>query len=209
MDIVRKYFHLNPSQEKKVDALGKLYSDWNQKINVISRKDIANIYERHVLHSLAIAKVIHFKEGTQILDAGTGGGFPGIPLAILFPDVRFLLADSIGKKITVVNAIVKELELKNVRALQARVERIEERFDFVISRAVTDLSLFVQWVDGKISSRSFNEMDNGIFYLKGGDVITDIPGLKLTSKIFTLNDFFDEAFFETKKLVYLTRGLAK
>ncbi|MEK6615655.1 MAG: 16S rRNA (guanine(527)-N(7))-methyltransferase RsmG [Bacteroidota bacterium] len=175
--------------------LGVLYADWNLKINLISRKDIDNFYERHVLHSLGIAKVILFKPKTRIVDVGTGGGFPGIPLAILFPECEFHLVDSIGKKIKVVNAVAERLELKNVKGIWSRAEDLKEKYHFVISRAVTELLEFQKWVKGKFLNENFNDLKNGILYLKGGE--------DSENKIFELKNYFEEEFFETKKVVFI------
>jgi 16S rRNA (guanine527-N7)-methyltransferase len=179
-----------------------LYKDWNSKINVISRKDIDELYLRHVLHSLSIAKLISFKDGTSILDVGTGGGFPGIPLAILFPNCKFHLVDSIQKKINVVNNVVKELDLKNVKTSSCRVEAIFEKNDFVISRAVTNMKDFVSWIKFKINKISFNDFKNGVLYLKGGDLNEELKSFK-NVKTFELSEFFNEDFFNEKKVVYL------
>jgi 16S rRNA (guanine527-N7)-methyltransferase len=203
MEIIKKYFTLDPQQEKQFFMLGDLYRYWNEKINVISRKDIDNLYERHILHSLAIARVIQFKPGTKVMDVGTGGGFPGIPLAIMFPETDFLLVDSVGKKIKVVNAVADEIGLKNVHTVQSRAETIDGRFDFVVSRAVTGLQEFYLWVNAKICPDGFNQLPNGILYLKGGDLESELQGFNKKSTLYHLNDFFDEKFFETKKLVYL------
>ncbi|MBR0073979.1 MAG: 16S rRNA (guanine(527)-N(7))-methyltransferase RsmG [Bacteroidales bacterium] len=203
MDILLKYFpQLSERQKEQYAALRHLYGYWNERINVISRKDIENLYLHHVLHSLGIAKVQPFKPECDILDIGTGGGFPGIPLAIMFPETHFHLVDSIGKKIKVVEAVAHELGLANVRAEQARAESIKGEYDFVVSRAVTDLPTFVGWVRGKISSSNYHELHNGILYLKGGDLSDELkPFAK--AQIFELSSFFDEDFFETKKVVYL------
>jgi len=183
--------------------LDGLYREWNSKINVVSRKDVENLYERHVLHSLGIAEVIQFKKNTTVLDAGTGGGFPGIPLAIMFPEAKFLLADSIAKKIKVVNEVSNALGLKNVEAVQARVENIKPTFDFIVSRAVARLPEFMNWCRGKIKKDNFNDLPNGILYLKGGDLKEELAQVKKSIKIYHLSDFFQEDFFETKKLVHL------
>ncbi|MBO4740439.1 MAG: 16S rRNA (guanine(527)-N(7))-methyltransferase RsmG, partial [Bacteroidales bacterium] len=184
-------------------ALRDLYGLWNERINVISRKDIDNLYTHHVLHSLGIAKVQPFMPECDILDVGTGGGFPGIPLAIMFPQTHFHLVDSIGKKIKVVEAVASELGLANVRAEQTRAENIQGEYDFVVSRAVTDLPTFVGWVRCKISSSNYHDLRNGILYLKGGDLTEEIKPFASTAKVFELSDFFDDEFFETKKVVYL------
>lgn len=186
---------LSEKQKKQFAKLGGLYTDWNSKINVISRKDIDNFYERHVLHSLGIAKIISFKPKTKVLDAGTGGGFPGIPLAILFPDCGFHLVDSIGKKIKVVNAVAESLGLKNVKGIWCRVEELKEKYHFVISRAVTELPEFQKWVKGKFLSENFNDLPNGILYLRGE--------VDSGNKIFELRNYFSEEFFETKKVVFI------
>jgi 16S rRNA (guanine527-N7)-methyltransferase len=204
MEIVNKYF--TGLSDKKCIQLGKLqelYSEWNSKINVISRKDIDHLYERHVLHSLSIAKIIGFKDGTNILDIGTGGGFPGIPLAIMFPSVEFLLVDSVGKKIKVVNEIKNALGLSNVKAVQKRAENVNESFDFVISRAVTNLPDFIKMAAYKYSKKGFNEIPNGIIYLKGGDFEDELKNLRKKHKVYNIEDFFDEEFFQTKKIVHI------
>ena len=202
--IVFKYFNaLNSIKKEQIEALGTLYSDWNEKINLISRKDLDHLYLRHVLHSLGIAKVIQFKPGTVILDVGTGGGFPGIPLAILFPDTRFHLVDSIGKKILVVKNIAKDLGLENIVAEQKRAENVQGTFDFVVSRAVTKMKPFRAWVDSKFNKVSFNSLKNGILYLKGGDLDAEMQELNLPCKSFNLSVYFVEEFFETKKIIHL------
>ncbi|MEE4198797.1 MAG: 16S rRNA (guanine(527)-N(7))-methyltransferase RsmG [Bacteroidales bacterium] len=204
MEIIKKYFPgLTQKQYKQFESLQAIYSEWNRKINVISRKDIDHLYERHVLHSLAIAKIIAFKPQTKILDAGTGGGFPGIPLAILFPDAHFYLADSIAKKIKVVHEVTRAIELKNINAEQIRAEKIKSNFDFVVSRAVTSLPVFYNWVKGKISATSTNDLSNGIIYLKGGDLTEEIKKFKPSVKVLNINHYFEEPFFETKKIIYL------
>ena len=204
MDIIKKYFpELSNKQIAQFEQLSSLYREWNSRINVISRKDIDQLYERHVLHSLSIAKLIQFKKGTRILDAGTGGGFPGIPLSIMFPDTTFHLADSIAKKIKVVNAIKDELGLSNVIGWQSRVEEIRGKYDFIVSRAVTSMPVFYGWVKNSIRKESFNDIPNGILYLKGGDIVAEMKGLKKPKKIYPISDWFDEAFFETKIIVHL------
>lgn len=204
MELVQKYFStLTTTQIQQFNQLGSLYSDWNEKINVISRKDMEHFYERHVLHSLGIAKVIQFKPGTKILDVGTGGGFPGIPLAIMFPEVDFFLVDSIGKKIKVVQAVAEELGLKNVRAAHARAEEIKEKFDFVVSRAVTRLVNFYPWVHQKFSKQQFNDLDNGILYLKGIELTEEFDELHKPYQLFALSSYFEEEFFETKGVIHI------
>jgi len=180
-----------------------LYKEWNDKINVISRKDVDNLYVNHVLHSLGIAKIISFKPGASILDVGTGGGFPGIPLAILFPDTQFHLVDSIGKKITVVKNVAEALGLKNVKAEQIRAEQIKSKYDFIVSRAVTRLKEFYGWIHNNVKEKSIHEMDNGILYLKGGDLEEELAELKRLHQVFDLSQFFKEEFFETKKVVFV------
>ncbi|MEP2774159.1 MAG: 16S rRNA (guanine(527)-N(7))-methyltransferase RsmG [Fulvivirga sp.] len=202
--IIYKYFpELSQKQKDQFAQLYDLYVEWNSQINVISRKDIEELYVRHVLHSLGIAKVMNFAPDTDVLDVGTGGGFPGIPLAILFPDTNFYLVDSIGKKIKVVNAIAGALQLPNVKAEQIRAEQIDMKFDFVVSRAVTRLKPFYQWVKGKFKKNSINDMPNGILYLKGGDLKEELNESKKRYKLFDLTDYFEEDFFETKKVVYV------
>ena len=190
------------SQVSQFAALKKTYLNWNSQINVISRKDMDSFYLHHVLHSLGIAKVIQFTPGTNVMDVGTGGGFPGIPLAILFPGTNFYLIDSIGKKIKVVNAVKDELELKNVYAEHGRAETVDKKFDFVVSRAVTDFKVFYQWVKDKINKKSFNELNNGLLCLKGGDLQEELKTFEKNIKIYNLQTYFKEDFFETKRVVY-------
>ena len=204
MNTILKYFpDLTDLQKQQFAKLPELYANWNSQINVISRKDIEHLMERHVLHSLGLANIVTFVNGTEILDVGTGGGFPGIPLAILFPDTEFLLVDSIGKKIKVVNEVVLALELQNVKALQARVEDINGKFDFVVSRAVTALPEFMRWISGKIKTKNINTINNGVLYLKGGDIDSELAPLNNYWKVFELHDYFSEPFFESKKIVHL------
>lgn len=205
MEIIEKYFpDLSSQQKEQFAKLGNLYKDWNQKINVISRKDIDLLYERHILHSLAIAKIVQFKKKTSILDVGTGGGFPGIPLAILFPKAKFHLIDSIGKKMKVVNAVIQELDLKNTSAEQKHSNELKGRFDFVVSRAVTAFPKFVALMQEKIKYKSFNSVQNGILYLKGGDLEEELKDYRKKITVTPISIFFEEAFFETKSVVYYT-----
>ena len=184
-------------------ALLPLYEEWNAKINVISRKDMEHFYEHHVLHSLAIAKVIQFKPMAEVLDVGTGGGFPGIPLAIMFPESRFMLIDSIGKKIKVVSSVIESLGLANTKAQQIRAEQLDGEYDFVVSRAVTTLGEFVPWVKGKISKSQYHPLHNGILYLKGGDLTNELFPFRHKVQTWDISDFFAEEYFETKKVIYL------
>ncbi len=203
MELIKKYFpELTPKQQEQFEALYDLYQDWNSKINVVSRKDFDSLYLRHILHSLAIAKVCQFNAGARILDVGCGGGFPSVPLAILFPEVQIMAADSIAKKITVVSGVKESLGLDNLTPCCTRVEQIPARFDYVVSRAVTAMPTFVNWVWNKIERGKKGTLHNGILYLKGGDLAEE---LALTAKrwdIYEISDFFDEEFFETKKVVY-------
>ena len=205
MDLILKYFpKLTERQREQYAALLPLYEDWNAKINVISRKDMGNFYEHHVLHSLAIAKVMQFKTMAEVLDVGTGGGFPGVPLAIMFPDANFYLIDSVGKKIKVVQDVVQQLGLKNVRAEQIRAEQVDGDFDFIVSRAVTTLSEFTGWVKGKVSDTHYHKLRNGILYLKGGDLTEELAPFRKKVRTWDISDFFEEEFFETKKVIYLS-----
>lgn len=203
MDIITKYFpDLDKKQLEQFAKLSELYQDWNLKINVVSRKDIDEIYLRHVLHSLGIAKVQPFVAGDSILDVGTGGGFPGVPLAILFPETEFHLVDSIGKKIKVVDEVVAGLGLKNVKTTNDRVENVDGQYDFIVSRAVAQMETFVHWVKGKIAKKSTHDLKNGILYLKGGDLEEELAKYK-AAKIYDLKDYFEEEFYDTKKVVHL------
>ncbi|MCK0161850.1 16S rRNA (guanine(527)-N(7))-methyltransferase RsmG [Allomuricauda sp. F6463D] len=202
-ELIFKYFTtLSNEQKEQFYKLESLYHDWNQKINVVSRKDIDELYLRHVLHSLGIAKIQIFNEGAEVLDVGTGGGFPGIPLAILFPNVKFTLVDAIGKKIKVVDEVVEGLQLENVKTYHSRVEDIPGQFDFIVSRAVAAMPTFVHWTKGKIKKDSAHQRKNGILYLKGGDLDEELKDYS-TIQVFELNEYFEEDFFETKKVVYL------
>ena len=204
MEHILKYFpELTGRQREQFAALLPLYEDWNAKINVISRKDMANLYEHHVLHSLAIAKVQPFKTMAEILDVGTGGGFPGIPLAIMFPHSNFYLIDSIGKKIKVVQDVSQQLGLNNVRTEQIRAEQVEGDFDFIVSRAVTSLSECASWVRGKVSDIHYHKLRNGILYLKGGDLTQELAPFKKKVRTWDISDFFEEEYFQTKKVIYL------
>ena len=203
MLIIEKYFpSLEQQQREQFMQLEGLYAYWNQRINVISRKDMDNLYAHHVLHSLSIAKIISFGPGTSIIDVGTGGGFPGIPLAILFPEVRFLLVDSVTKKLMVVNAIIQALQLENCTVRNNRMEDLTDQCDFVVCRAVTDLPVLIKWVSKNIVPGGFNAMPNGLLALKGGDLQSEIKDYQDKTSIFNLRNFFDEGYFRTKKLIY-------
>lgn len=203
MELIQKYFpNLTDDQIEKFKKLESLYQDWNLKINVVSRKDIDELYLRHVLHSLAIAKVMPFNPGAKIMDVGTGGGFPGVPLAILYPDCSFHLVDSIAKKLKVVNEVVEGLGLTNVKTTHTRVEEINETYDFIVSRAVAAMPTFVHWVKGKLAKKQNHELKNGILYLKGGDLSEELQDYK-SATIYSITDFYDEDFFDTKKVVHL------
>jgi 16S rRNA (guanine527-N7)-methyltransferase len=202
--LIQKYFpNLTPKQIDQFSKLGESYRDWNSKINVVSRKDIDGLYLHHVLHSLGIAKVMPFADGSKVLDIGTGGGFPGIPLAILFPTVQFTLVDSIGKKITVVKAVAEELGLTNIEATHARAEQIRGPFDFVVSRAVTRLATFIPYTYNKFSQKQLNPFPNGILYLKGGDLKEELKEVRQDKEMILLDKYFDEDFFMTKAVVYI------
>ncbi len=205
-NIIERYFPtITDEQKNKFQQLGSLYNEWNEKINVISRKDIDNFYERHVLHSLAIAKIITFEKGTTLLDVGTGGGFPGIPLAILFPECTFHLIDSINKKITVVKGIADALQLKNVTAEQTRVEKHKNTYDFVLSRAVTQFDMFHKLTRKNIHNQNKNSIQNGTLYLKGGDFDDELSNINDPIKLYSITDFFEESFFETKKVIHVAK----
>ena len=203
MDIVTSYFpNLTETQTKQFELLAELYKDWNLKINVVSRKDIDEIYLRHVLHSLGIAKVQPFLPNARVLDVGTGGGFPGIPLAILFPETQFHLVDSIGKKIKVVQEVAQGLALENVQVTNARVETIKDQYDFIVSRAVAQMDTFTHWVKGRVAKKSVHELKNGILYLKGGDLAEELASFPRATQ-YPLSNYFSEDFFETKTVVHL------
>jgi 16S rRNA (guanine527-N7)-methyltransferase len=201
-EIIKQFPNVTDNQVQQFQKLDALYHDWNSKINVISRKDIDELYTKHVLHSLAIAKVQPFEPGTYILDVGTGGGFPGIPLAILFPETRFYLIDVIAKKIKVVQAVAEALELKNVKAEQMRAENVKGDFDFIVSRAVTNMPDFYSWVKDKIKKQNKHELKNGILYLKGGDLTEELASFPKATE-YNISNFFSDEFFETKKVVHL------
>ena len=203
MELILKYFpDLTDEQRKRFEQLLPLYTEWNARINVISRKDIDSLYLRHVLHSLAIAKVCQFEAGARVLDVGCGGGFPSVPLAIMFPDVKFVAADSIGKKITVVKGVCEGADIKNIDARNTRVEQIQEKFDYVVSRAVTEMPAFVKWIWTKIQKGQKGTLPNGILYLKGGDLKEELAATKIKWTEYDISEFFEEDFFETKKVVY-------
>ena len=201
-EILKHFPNLTDIQKEQFEKLDFLYHDWNEKINVISRKDIDALYTKHILHSLGIAKIIQFEPGTYVLDVGTGGGFPGIPLAILFPETHFYLIDIIAKKIKVVQAVAEGLELKNVKAEQMRAENVKGDFDFIVSRAVTNMPDFVSWVKTKIKKNNKHELKNGILYLKGGDLTEELKDFPKATE-YNLADFFEDEFFETKKVVHV------
>lgn len=201
---IYSYFpNLSDLQQSQIEQLVGLYQDWNEKINVVSRKDVEELYERHVLHSMSIALFASFAKGSKIVDVGTGGGFPGIPLAILFPEVKFTLVDSIGKKLKVVNEVVEGLGLQNVTTIHDRIENVPETFDFVVSRAVAAMPTFVHWVQNSVAKENKNKVDNGIWYLKGGDLTEELAPFKEKVLIYDLYEHIPTPFFETKKLVYL------
>jgi 16S rRNA (guanine527-N7)-methyltransferase len=203
-EFIFEYFpNLSEIQKEQIRKMGDLYADWNQKINVVSRKDVDELYLRHVLHSLGIAKVVDFERAQKVLDVGTGGGFPGIPLAILFPDVQFTLVDAIGKKIKVVQEVTQGLNLKNVVAKQCRVEQLTDRYDFIVSRAVAAMPTFVHWTEGRLRAGQKANLPNGILYLKGGDLTEELADFP-EAGLYNLSDFFSDPFFETKKVVYLS-----
>ena len=206
ISLIEKYFPtLTPRQKEQYEALYALYADWNSKINVISRKDFDQLYLRHVLHSLAIARVCQFEAGARVLDVGCGGGFPSVPLAIMFPDVQFISADSIGKKITVVKGVCEGAGITNIDARHTRVEQIPERFDYVVSRAVTEMPQFVKWIWSKIDRGQRGTLPNGILYLQGGDLREELAATKMKWTEIAISEFFEEEFFETKKVVYTAK----
>ena len=206
MKLLLKYFPgLTPLQQEQFGRMYDLYRGWNDKINVVSRKDIDQLYLHHVLHSLAIAQVVSFRPGTRVLDVGTGGGFPGIPLAVLFPEAQFTLVDSIGKKIRVVEDVATQLGLKNVQAIHGRAEEVRGDFDFMVSRAVTEMSAFLTWVWDKIVPGGTNDLPNGILYLKGGDLAEELNATQKDYMVYNISRFFDEDFFDTKRVVYIAK----
>jgi 16S rRNA (guanine527-N7)-methyltransferase len=202
--LVKQYFpEISSTQAEQFARLGELYTYWNERINVVSRKDIEQLYSHHVLHSLGIAKVQNFKPKTQVLDVGTGGGFPGIPLAILFPETEFYLVDSIGKKIKVVQEVADALGLTNVKAEQLRAEKVKGHYDFIVSRAVTRLKPFLQWIHGKVKKENQHQLANGVLYLKGGDLEEELAEAKRPHALYPLTNYFQEDFFDTKFVVYV------
>lgn len=204
-EVITKYFTLTPEQQQRFDALGALYEEWNSKINVISRKDIDELYVRHVLHSLAIAKVCTFEAGAQVVDIGCGGGFPTIPLAIMFPEVEFTAVDSIGKKITVVREVARALGLTNVTPVNARIEAVKGEFDYVVSRAVTDMKTLKGWALPKLRAGQRGSLPNGMLVLKGGDLAEELGEARLRCDIHRIGDLFEEEFFDTKSVIYAKR----
>jgi 16S rRNA (guanine527-N7)-methyltransferase len=204
IELIKSYFlNLSEQQIHQFERLKEVYTKWNDQINVISRKDMDEFIERHVLHSLAIAKVIQFSDNSRILDVGTGGGFPGVPLAILFPKCHFTLVDSIGKKIKVVSEVCDEIGITNVKTYHMRAENVENTFDFVVSRAVTAMPVFIKWIQNKFNKQNQNSLNNGVLYLKGGDLNEEMKGIQLPIKYYPIADYFKEEFFETKKVVYI------
>ena len=204
-NIVFKYFDLSVEKQKKFMMMIDIYRIWNEQINLISRKDFDFFYERHVLHSLAIGKVFSFQKNTKIMDVGTGGGFPGVPLAIMFPDVNFYLVDSISKKTDALQTIISELQLQNVVVVNKRMEAVDEKFDFIVSRAVAKLDKLVSWTKGKISNKHINSFKNGLIFLKGGDIVDETRNVEKYIQTYLISDFFEEDFFQEKKILYLEK----
>ncbi len=201
--LIERYFcDLSEEQREKFAQLGEVYQEWNSKINVVSRKDMEHIYLHHILHSLAIAKVCRFADGAKVLDVGCGGGFPSVPLAIMFPNVEFTACDSIGKKIRVVEGVCEAVGIRNIRTVNGRVEQLKEQFDYIVSRAVTDMPTFVGWVRGMVRQGQRGELPNGILYLKGGDLTEELRASRRQWERHYISEFFDEEFFETKQVVY-------
>ena len=201
--LIEKYFlNLSEEQQEQFARLGEVYQEWNAKINVISRKDMEHIYLHHILHSLAIAKVCHFADGAKVLDVGCGGGFPSVPLAIMFPKVQFTACDSIGKKIRVVEGVCEAVGIKNIRTVNGRVEQLKEQFDYIVSRAVTDMPTFVGWVRGMVRKGEKGSLPNGILYLKGGNLTAELQASKRQWERYYISEFFEEEFFDTKQVVY-------
>ena len=201
--LIEKYFpNLSEQQREQFARLGEVYAEWNAKINVVSRKDMEHIYLHHILHSLAIAKVCHFADGAQVLDVGCGGGFPSVPLAIMFPSVQFTACDSIGKKIRVVEGVCEAVGIKNIRTVNGRVEQLKEQFDYIVSRAVTDMPTFVGWVRGMVRKGEKGSLPNGILYLKGGDLTEELQASRRQWERYYISEFFEEAFYDTKQVVY-------
>lgn len=205
-EIIRRYFpEITPEQEAQFERLGTLYAEWNTRINVISRKDMEHLYTRHILHSLAIAKVCRFAPGARILDIGCGGGFPSVPLAIMFPEAQFVAVDSIAKKIRVVEGVIEGADIKNLRAINCRAEQLTERFDYVVSRAVTEMSRFMPWAWPRLERGEKGTLPNGILYLKGGDLAEELAATHRRWTLYDISEWFEDEFFETKRVVYTRR----
>ena len=202
-EVIKQYFpDISPRQQSQFEALGALYEEWNSRINVVSRKDMEHLYTRHILHSLAIAKVCQFKAGAKVIDIGCGGGFPSVPLAIMFPDVEFVGVDSIGKKIRVVEGVKAGAEIDNLRAINARAEQVGEKFDYVVSRAVTEMARFVPWAWPLLRRGEMGTLPNGVLYLKGGELAEELAATRMRWNLYDIDRMFDDEFFETKKVVY-------
>ena len=202
-EVIKQYFpDISPRQQSQFEALGALYEEWNSRINVVSRKDMEHLYTRHILHSLAIAKVCQFKAGAKVIDIGCGGGFPSVPLAIMFPDVEFVGVDSIGKKIRVVEGVKAGAEIDNLRAINARAEQVGENFDYVVSRAVTEMARFVPWAWPLLRRGEMGTLPNGVLYLKGGELAEELAATRMRWNLYDIDRMFDDEFFETKKVVY-------
>jgi 16S rRNA (guanine527-N7)-methyltransferase len=202
-EVIKQYFpDISPRQQSQFEALGALYEEWNSRINVVSRKDMEHLYTRHILHSLAIAKVCQFKAGAKVIDIGCGGGFPSVPLAIMFPEVEFVGVDSIGKKIRVVEGVKAGAEIDNLRAINARAEQVGEKFDYVVSRAVTEMARFVPWAWPLLRRGEMGTLPNGVLYLKGGELAEELAATRMRWNLYDIDRMFDDEFFETKKVVY-------